>query len=133
MIHIIAVGKTRQSFVKEGVAEFVGRLGKYAKIDYKEVEKLGVLNGFVVALDEHGKQYDSVGFSKKVGQWTMANKEITFVIGQAEGLPKEVLERCHEKLSLSMMTFPTQLVRLIFVEQLYRAFTIIKNEPYHKE
>lgn len=133
MIHIIAVGKTRQSFVKEGVAEFVGRLGKYAKIDYKEVEKLGVLNGFVVALDEHGKQYDSVGFSKNVGQWTMANKEITFVIGQAEGLPKEVLERCHEKLSLSMMTFPTQLVRLIFVEQLYRAFTIIKNEPYHKE
>ncbi len=133
MITIVAIGKARQSFVKDGVEEFISRLGKYTKINYKEVEKIPELKGYVIGLDEHGKQYDSPAFAKKIKEWTMANKELTFVIGPAEGLPKEVLAVCKEKVSLSAMTFPTQLVRLIFAEQLYRAFTINNNEPYHKE
>ncbi|MBI2573604.1 23S rRNA (pseudouridine(1915)-N(3))-methyltransferase RlmH [Candidatus Woesearchaeota archaeon] len=133
MIRIVAVGKTRQSFVKEGIAEFVGRLEKYTKIEYKEVEKVGVLQGYVIALDEHGTQYTSPDFSKKIQRLTMNHKDLTFVIGPAEGIPKDVLSQCQDKVSLSLMTFPTQLVRLIFVEQLYRAFTIMNNEPYHKD
>lgn len=133
MIRVIAIGKTRQAFVRDGVDEFLTRLGKYVKIEYKEVEKIPPTTGYLIALDEHGKESTSQDFAKKVAQWTMAHKDITFIIGPAEGLPAEILENCNEKISLSKMTFPTQVVRVIFLEQLYRAFTIIKGEPYHKE
>lgn len=133
MIKVIAIGKTRQAFVRDGVDEFLKRLGKYVKIEYKEVEKIPPTAGYLIALDEHGKEFTSQDFAKKVAQWTMAHKDIIFIIGPAEGLPAEVLEKCNEKISLSTMTFPNQLVRVIFLEQLYRAFTIIKCEPYHKE
>ena len=132
MIRILAVGKTRQSFVKEGVAEFLHRCQKYTKIEYIEVKDIGELKGYVVVLDEHGKQFASQMFAKKVGQWVMSHKDLTFVIGPAEGLAHDILNKAQEKVALSAMTFPTQLVRLIFMEQLYRAFTIINNEPYHK-
>ncbi len=133
MIHIIAVGKTKQLFVKDGVVEFLKRCGRYAKIEFVEVKSLGELKGYIITLDEHGKQYDSHSFAQKLSQWTMLHKEITFVIGPAEGLSSEILNKAQEKISLSLMTFPTQLARLIFVEQLYRAFTILNHEPYHRE
>ena len=86
----------------------------------------------VVLLDENGKQFTSVGFSESLEkQMTTGAKRIVFIIGGPYGFAQEVYDRANAKMSLSPMTFSHQMVRLIFVEQLYRAFTILKGEPYH--
>ena len=87
----------------------------------------------VILLDEHGKEYTSVEFAKEVERFTASGKNIVFVIGGAYGFSDEVYNRSDGKVSLSKMTFPHQMVRTVFTEQLYRAFTIIKGEPYHHE
>ncbi|PIN73739.1 50S rRNA methyltransferase [Candidatus Woesearchaeota archaeon CG10_big_fil_rev_8_21_14_0_10_45_16] len=132
MITLLAVGKARQTFVKEGIDEYLKRVQKYLKVEYKEVSTLDKVKGFVIALDEKGRQYSSEEFALFFKKIDLEQKDITFVIGEAEGLPKEFVKRCHAIISLSKMTFPTQLVRVLFMEQLYRALTIIHNEPYHK-
>tara|TARA_Y100000034_G_C6869829_1_gene396937 strand:+ start:967 stop:1365 length:399 start_codon:yes stop_codon:yes gene_type:complete len=132
MIRIFAIGKVRQSFVRSGMDEYLKRLTKYAKVEYKEVNSFGKLKGFVIALDENGKNFTSEKFASFIKKNTMDNKDVTFVIGEAEGLPKDVVKNADAVISLSSMTFPTQLVRLVFLEQLYRAFTIVKGEKYHK-
>lgn len=89
-------------------------------------------SSYVVLLDEHGKEMGSVAFSHFVQQKMVSScKKVVFVIGGAYGFSPEVYQRANEKMSLSQMTFPHILTRLIFVEQLYRAFTIMKGEPYH--
>jgi 23S rRNA (pseudouridine1915-N3)-methyltransferase len=88
----------------------------------------------VILLDEHGKDYRSIEFAKYLEEKiSSSGKDIVFVIGGAYGFSNEVYARCNSKLSLSKMTFSHQMVRTIFAEQLYRAFTIIKGEPYHHE
>ena len=89
---------------------------------------------FIVLLDEHGKEYRSIEFARQL-QNTMSagGKDIIFIIGGAYGFSDEVYARADGKISLSKMTFSHQMVRAIFAEQLYRAFTIIKGEPYHHE
>ncbi len=87
---------------------------------------------FLVALDERGKQFDSIALSKFIQAKTNASvKRLVFVIGGAFGLDESILKRANYTWSLSQLTFPHQLVRLILSEQLYRAFTILKNEKYH--
>jgi 23S rRNA (pseudouridine1915-N3)-methyltransferase len=87
----------------------------------------------VVLLDERGKSYTSKDFSAYLERASMTYSSMVFVIGGAYGFDQSVLDRADAKLSLSEMTFSHQLIRLIFMEQLYRAFTIIKGEPYHHE
>ena len=132
MITILATGKVRERYIKEGMEEYLTRLQKYAKVNYVEKERLNVPDGFVIALDEKGKHYTSEQFAGYLKKKTLEEKYITFIIGGAEGIPAEIKSRCKETIALSAMTFPNQLVRVIFFEQLYRACTIMKGENYHK-
>ena len=134
MITILALGKIKQPFVQQGMNEFLKRLQHYTKVEYLEKNSLNLdnLNGYLIALDEHGQQFTSTEFAQFLKKIDLENKNIIFIIGEAEGLSEEILKKCSKTISLSKMTFPTQLVRLIFAEQLYRAFTIINHEPYHK-
>tara|TARA_Y100000310_G_C20638202_1_gene792399 strand:- start:1432 stop:1818 length:387 start_codon:yes stop_codon:yes gene_type:complete len=126
-------GKLKEKYCKLGVEEYFKRLQKYAKVQLHESSSLENLKGFVIALDENGTQFSSVDFATTIKQLHLEQKDISFIIGEANGLPKDILTKCNMKLSLSSMTFPNQLAVLVFVEQLYRAFTINKGEKYHKE
>jgi len=155
-IQLIVVGKTRQDFVLSGVSEFSKRIGHYLPFEIivvpdiknsknmpveqqKEREAEVLLKHFhpndhVILLDENGKEYSSVQFAAFLEKTTAsAVKNTVFVIGGAYGFAPSVYARAQEKIALSQMTFSHQLVRLIFVEQLYRALTILNNEPYHHE
>jgi len=154
-ICLLTVGKTDTGWVREGLETYTSRLGRYVRFSVKEIPELknasslskaqvkdkeGSLilasigpKDMVILLDEHGKEYTSVEFAKEVERFTASGKNIVFVIGGAYGFSDEVYNRSDGKVSLSKMTFPHQMVRAVFTEQLYRAFTIIKGEPYHHE
>jgi 23S rRNA (pseudouridine1915-N3)-methyltransferase len=132
MIRLICVGKIKKKYVKDGVEVFLKRLQKYNRCEYIETNTLKEYNGFSIALDVEGKQISSEKFAELIKKIDFDYKNINFYIGGAEGLEKDFLETCDMKISLSKMTFPNELVRVIFLEQLYRAFTINNNEPYHK-
>jgi len=106
------------------------QIEKEADLILKQIE----LNDKVVLLDEKGKQFTSVGFSEYIAKKIMAShKRMIFVVGGPYGFSERVYKRANNKISLSTMTFSHQMIRLIFIEQLYRAFTILKGEPYHHE
>lgn len=153
-IKLLAVGKTDDPSLEGLVETYVNRLGHYNKFeleiipDLKKTKNLNVpqqkaMEGklildklsnsdFVVLLDENGKQFSSEGFSEYIQKRLNSGmKQLIFVIGGPYGFSEEVSTRANAKISLSKMTFSHQMVRLFFVEQLYRAFTILKNEPYH--
>lgn len=155
-ILILGIGKTDFSFVKEGINEYEKRLQRYisctiqflpdlknqASLPFEEIKKReGVLllnelhsSDNVVLLDVKGKQYSSIAFSDFINKKMVGgSKRLCFLIGGAYGFSDEVYNRAQDKISLSVMTFSHQLVRLLFAEQLYRAFTILRNEPYHHE
>ena len=157
-ITIIAVGKIKEKFYREAIDEYKKRLSRYCKIKIIEVadektkenssdkendivlQKEGERiishindDDYVIALAINGKKYDSIKFAKKINELAITGKpDICFIIGGSIGLHKAVLDRADMKLSFSDMTFPHQLMRVILSEQLYRAFRIINNEPYHK-
>ncbi|MFC7395065.1 23S rRNA (pseudouridine(1915)-N(3))-methyltransferase RlmH [Scopulibacillus cellulosilyticus] len=157
-INILTVGKLKEKYLKQGIEEYVKRLGPYAKItifevpDEKapdqlsdaEVEEVKQVEGekllakinpdtYVIALAIQGKQMTSEQLADKLDQLaTYGKSKIAFVIGGSHGLSDEVLKRADMHLSFSKMTFPHQLMRLILVEQVYRAFKINRGEPYHK-
>lgn len=157
-IEIISVGKVREKFIKLGIDEFKKRLQPYctlALIDVrdeqapehlseKELGRIKKVEGerilqkvkeeaFVIALDVHGKQYSSEQLANRLEEISYLGKnKVTFIIGGSNGLSEEVLERANNRLSFSKMTFPHQLMKLILLEQIYRAFKIQKGEPYHK-
>lgn len=149
-----SIGKVHDSYVKEGINEFTKRISKYfpvewtiipvpknagmmSEMDLKKKEGEIVLewlkqDDYVVALDEHGKQFSSEGLSEFLQQRASAStKNLVFLIGGAFGLDAAILKRAQLKWSLSQLTFPHQLVRLILAEQVYRACTILQNEKYH--
>lgn len=155
-IEFLVVGKTQISFVKTGEQEYLKRLKHYVPITYKLIADVKKGKGrsqdelkkkegeailaaiqpsdFVVLLDEGGKEMSSVQFSKFINEKLLhGTKRLVFVVGGAYGFSDEVYKRSQWKLSLSQMTFSHQMVRMIFLEQLYRAFTIIRGEPYHHE
>ena len=138
-IKIITLGRVKQSFVKAGEAEYVKRLPQDWKLSFKELSETAKLEKevdareLVVALDEQGKQFSSLEFAQYLQKKMVSGtSSVTFVIGGAYGLAPEVISRADLKLSLAKMTFPFQLCRLVLVEQLYRAITLIKGQPYHK-
>ena len=157
-IHVIAVGRVKESYLSEGIAEYEKRLRPYAKIRIVEIaderrparispaqtaqllhkECARILEsippeGYTIALDISGNQMSSEGLARLLHDQEMGGKGlVTFVIGGDLGLSGEVLARCDERLSLSPMTFTHQMVRLILLEQVYRAFRIMRGEPYHK-
>ena len=151
MINIIAVGKIKEIFLTNGISEYLKRLSAYEnvrltevkEINYKEtaenIKREGLLilekitpDDFVITLEIEGKQIDSVSFAQKISELqTYGNSRITFVIGGSNGLSDEVKARSNFKLSFSKFTFPHQLMRLILLEQIYRAYTIINLSLIH--
>ena len=153
-IRLIVVSKTDVPYLQAGIDEYVGRLkhycdfelvvvpalknmGKASPDEIKEREGQLILKqlektDLVVLLDEHGKEYTSVGFSEYLQKQMNAGvRTLAFVIGGAYGFSPAVYAAAQHKISLSQMTFNHQMVRLFFVEQLYRAFTILHHEKYH--
>lgn len=155
-VALVLVGKTVNKHFVELIDEYAGRVKHYIGFDIITIPELkntkslsadqqkqqeGELilkqlqgGDHVVLLDEHGKEFRSVEFSKWVEQkMQTVNKRLVFVIGGPYGFSPDVYAKANEKISLSKMTFSHQMVRLIFVEQLYRAMTIMRGEPYHHE
>ena len=157
-ISIVTVGKLKEKYLKQGIEEYLKRLGSYAKVEVIEVpdekapeelsdtemvqvkQKEGerILakispDTYVIALAINGKLKSSEELADTLDKLaTYGKSKIAFVIGGSLGLSDEILKRADEQLSFSKMTFPHQLMRLILVEQVYRAFRINRGEPYHK-
>lgn len=151
-IKIISVGKIKQSFVHEGEGEYLQRMKSFAQLrlievptatelpdaQMKEAEAEAVLKkvdaaDFFVVLDERGKQHTSKEFAARLqSEMNQGTSNFCFAIGGASGWDEKVRQQADLVVSLSAMTFPYQLTRLILVEQLYRAMTILKGIPYHK-
>lgn len=157
-ITLVTVGKIKESYYRDAVAEYQKRLSRYCKLDIVEVadektpdkasealetqikqkEAERILNhihdgAYCIALAIEGKKCDSVRFAEHIEELGVLGKSnLVFVIGGSLGLHKSVLKRADEKLSFSDMTFPHQLMRVILLEQVYRGYRIINGEPYHK-
>lgn len=155
-ITFLCIGKTGKKFLEEGEEEYLNRLKHYVKIDRIELSDLKNARKFtkeqikkeegilflnkipqgdeLILLDEQGKQFSSVEFSDFLNKKTINGvRGVTFLVGGAYGFSNEIYERANGKISLSKMTFSHQMIRMIFFEQLYRAYTIMKGEPYHHE
>lgn len=153
-IHFWSVGKTHESFVKEGIEQFTKRISNYFSVEWtiipmpknagimepamlklKEGEALTALlnkEDYVVLLDERGKSFTSEAFSKFLEQRTVeSTRNLIFIVGGAYGVSDAIMQRANFKWSLSSLVFPHQLVRLILAEQVYRACSIMRNEKYH--
>lgn len=155
-ITLLTVGKTDRDWVRQGLEIYVSRLKHYIPFSMVEIPELKNVSALskdqikskegelilknirptddLILLDEHGKEYTSVELAKVIQEKiSYTGKDMVFVIGGAYGFSPEVYSRANSKISLSKMTFSHQMVRAIFAEQLYRAFTIMKGEPYHHE
>jgi len=155
-ITLVTVGKTDIPWVRDGLELYVSRLGHYVPFTLREIPELKGVSALsreqikqregelvlrelapadeVILLDEHGREYRSLEFADWLGgRLARSSRDLVFVVGGAYGFSEAVYQRADGKLSLSKMTFSHQLVRTIFAEQLYRAFTILRGEPYHHE
>ena len=155
-IELAVIGKTSIGYLKQGIDEYIKRLKHYVPFEIKYIDDikntknisedqqkrtegakiLSLLDksDFVVLLDEHGKEYTSMQYSSYIKKRMLSGaKKVVFVIGGPYGFSQEVYARANDKISFSKMTFNHEMIRLIFTEQLYRAYTIINHEPYHHE
>lgn len=155
-ITLLTVGKTDKDWVRQGMDIYVSRLKHYIPFSVMEIPELKNVSSLtkdqikvregelilknirptddLILLDEKGKEYSSVEFAKVIqDKISYAGKDMVYVIGGAYGFSEAVYKRANSKISLSRMTFSHQMVRAIFTEQIYRAFTIMKGEPYHHE
>jgi len=152
---LLTVGKTDVKWVKEGLDLYTSRLVHYVPFSVVEIPQLKNTSALsrdrireqegelllrkvkpsdaLWLLDEHGQEFRSVEFAAWIGRLAGAGRNVVFAIGGAYGFSQAVYARADGKISLSRMTFSHQMVRTIFAEQLYRAFTILKGEPYHHE
>ena len=153
-IVLLVIGKTNQQYLIEGILKYQKRLQHYAKFEIIELQNIKnskkitktelakmegklILNkleisDYIILLDDKGKDFSSLQFSEKLTSLMHTGKKrLVFIVGGAYGVSNDIFSRCNERLSLSRMTFSHQMVRLFFVEQIYRAFTILNNEPYH--
>lgn len=153
-VEMWVVGKTSESYLQEGIAIYIKRLSHYLPfrmliipavktskgmepLQVKEKEGAAILqklksDDLLILLDEKGKSFNSVAFARYVDRLLMRpGRRLIFLVGGAFGFSDVIYQRAQGKLSLSEMTFSHQMIRLFFVEQLYRAMTILRNEPYH--
>ena len=149
---LLNVGKTNDKNIDSAIREYNRKIQYYTSFDIKNliikknnslkdkvkkneseaIKKFINNNDYVILLDSEGSSFNSVDFSKKISKLMISStKRVVFVTGGAFGFHDEIYEIANEKISLSQMTFTHQMVRLIFVEQLYRSFTILNNQPYH--
>jgi 23S rRNA (pseudouridine1915-N3)-methyltransferase len=131
------VGKDKDAWITDGCAHFKKLLSRYAEVSWRvlsaEKSASGLDKGFHIALADKGTDPDSHGLARQLEKWQMrCGGCIEFIIGGAYGLDESVLDRADLVLSLSSLTFSHQLVRLVLLEQLYRAFSILHNTDYHK-
>ena len=157
-VNIICVGKIKETFYREAIEEYSKRLNSYCSLNIIELKDEKIPNNpsekdnliikdkegsnilshikkdtYVICLDLKGKQFTSEEFSQKINNIsTNISSSITFIIGGSLGISQSVLKKANESISFSKMTFPHQLMRVLFVEQLFRAFKIINNETYHR-
>ncbi|MFD1628449.1 23S rRNA (pseudouridine(1915)-N(3))-methyltransferase RlmH [Pseudopedobacter beijingensis] len=155
-ISLLTVGKTEDKYLIDGIEKYLKRLKHYIKFEIKELPELKNTKhltqeqqkakeaellfkhisstDFVVLLDEKGSNYTSIQFADFLNKKMIAaTQHLIFVIGGPYGFDQTIYQRANDKISLSKMTFSHQMVRLFFTEQVYRAFTILKGEPYHHE
>lgn len=142
-INIVCVGKIKEEFYRSAVAEYLKRLSRFARVEIKELAEcrtieeeaqpiLKACKGYIFALCVEGKKYSSETLAEDIKKLCDRGEEITFVIGSSCGLSDKVKEQADLKLSFSDMTFPHQLMRVILIEQIYRAFMINSGSEYHK-
>ncbi|MGN1405056.1 MAG: 23S rRNA (pseudouridine(1915)-N(3))-methyltransferase RlmH [Erysipelotrichaceae bacterium] len=152
MIRIIGVGKIKDCNLSALIEDYKKKINRYHKIEIIEVKdeairdndaevlktegervlKLIDSRDYVIVLDLHGKQMDSIKFARHIDELFIANSRIVFVVGGSLGLSDKLVSRADERLKLSEMTFLHSMTRLILIEQIYRAFKILGNETYHK-
>ena len=152
LIRVLSVGRDRSGLFSPAVDEYAGRLARYVRFEREEVPEARRAAGtprardeegtsllsriregdHVVALDERGRELTSLEWARRVEGWLGAGRDVTLVIGGSDGLSEPVRARAQETLSLSRLTLAHRLARLVLAEQLYRAFTILRGEPYHK-
>ena len=144
MIKIICVGKIKEQYLKDAILEYKKGISKYHNLEIIElpansIEEEGnailkVINDkdYVITLEIEGQMIDSIEFSNRMEKIFIEHSNITFIIGGSDGLSDKIKAISNFKLSFSKMTFPHQLFRVILLEQIYRAFKIMKNETYHK-
>ena len=157
-IQILAIGKVKEKYISDGLQEYLKRMRPYASIEVREVpddkapeglsameaEQVKAREGerilrllkpgqVVIALDSRGRMVSSEQLAEEISGWGLAGKsDLAFIIGGSLGLHSEVINRADLVLSFGKMTFPHQMMRLILLEQIYRAFKINRGEPYHK-
>ena len=153
-ITLLVVGKTTDARLETLITEYTNRLKHYLTFEVRVIPELSgkgkismdiqkrqegelilkaVGNTFTILLDEHGREYRSLDFAAHLQKLMSSGPAVTFVVGGPSGFSKAVYDRADGLISLSQMTFSHQMIRLLFVEQIYRAMTILRNEPYHHE
>ena len=152
-LRLLAIGRDRSGLFAPAAEEYLGRLSRTLKLELTELPEARKHAGTpqakeeegatllakvrpgerLVALDEHGEQPTSLELARRLARWQSLGQDVVLVIGGADGLAPAVLARAQEKLSLSRLTLPHRLARVLLLEQLYRAVTILRGEPYHKE
>ena len=156
-IHIVCIGKVKESYLRDAINEYSKRLSKYCKLtilelpdekipdklneslanEIKEKESNAILHhikkdSYIICLDLAGKEFSSEDFSKNLENLSLQTSHITFVIGGSLGLSSEILKKAHQKICFSKMTFPHQLIRVFLLEQIFRGFKISNGETYHR-
>ncbi|MGH7699715.1 MAG: 23S rRNA (pseudouridine(1915)-N(3))-methyltransferase RlmH [Gemmatimonadales bacterium] len=135
---VVAVGRLKSAALRAACDEYLERLRRYARVEEREVKDearvLAAVTGDsrLVALSRAGEPCTSSRLAEWTAAWDLEGRDIAFAIGGADGLPPAVLDRAQRIWSLSALTFPHELARVILYEQLYRAFTIRRGEPYHR-
>lgn len=152
-IKLYVIGKTNFGFVEEGLKEYIKRLTRYVSFEIitlkegksknsnevKSIEAKNILdkineNDFLILLDNNGQEFNSLTFANYLNKKQDSGiNNLVFLIGGAYGFDESIYKVAKDKISLSKMTFSHQIIRLIFIEQLYRAYTILNNHPYHNE
>lgn len=152
VIHVLAIGKLRDANLRSACADYLARAQRYFRVEVRElvVRKRGTTPGDArqaeaaalagalprestsLALTRTGREEDSPRFARRVAAWQRSGRDVSLLIGGAFGLDPALMDQCDARISLSPLTLPHELARLVLLEQLYRAGTILKGEPYHK-
>jgi 23S rRNA (pseudouridine1915-N3)-methyltransferase len=134
---VVAVGRVRNAALRAACDEYLERLRRYTRVEEREVRDearilAAAADSRLVALSEAGEQWTSGQLAEWTARWETDGRDVTFAIGGADALPAPVLERAERTWSLSRLTLPHELARVVLYEQLYRAYTIRRGEPYHR-